>query len=45
MLMIIIIVLMVLMLIAIISIINDDATFWGDVEKASKGSETKKYFK
>jgi len=44
MLIIIIIIIMVLMLIAIIYMLHDDAVFWGDAERVSKGLKTKKYF-
>lgn len=36
---------MVVMLFAIIWFTIDGAIFWGDVERASKGLPTKKYFK
>lgn len=34
----------ILMLIAIVWLLRDDAIFWGDCERASKGLSTKKIF-
>lgn len=36
---------LVAMVAAIFWLLRDDAIFWGDCERASKGLSTKKYFK